>query len=217
MQWELARFSNRAAENQQRDGRGVRTEHGESRVFNATVPTIVENKCAAAVIEPKHAEKKSHVPDARRDKCFFCRCRCARPLDPEPNEQIRREANKLPEHEQQKQTVCNNDAQHCAREKREISEKPAEIFIAGHVASAEDKDAKSDECDHHQHNRRERIQNPSKAQRIFAKGEPSEILNHAEAGRVKRRQEREDRQCQRGDLADDRESDRCRTPQVVQR
>src|SRR5207249_1707893 len=82
----------------------------------------VEEKCTAAVIKPKHAEKKSHVADTRGDKCFFCRCGGAGSLNPEPNEQIRREANKFPKDKQQKQTVRDHDAQHCAGEKREIRE-----------------------------------------------------------------------------------------------
>src|SRR6266480_6569387 len=124
VQRELARFSHRTAKDQQRDERCARTEHGKSRVFNATMPFIVEEKCAAAVIERKHAEEKSHVSDTRGEECLFCRSRGARTLDPESDEQIRSEPDKFPKNEKQKQTIRDNQAEHGAGKKREVCEKP---------------------------------------------------------------------------------------------
>ena len=95
--------------------------------------------------------------------------------------------------------------EHRAGEKREISEEAGEVFVAGHVADAEDENAKADERDHHQHRGGERIENPADAQRLFAESEPGEIVNGAEAGRLQRRQERQDREYERDDLADDRQ------------
>jgi hypothetical protein len=79
---------------------------------------------------------------------FFRRGGSTRSLDPKPNQQIGRQTDQLPADKQKKQTVRNNEPKHCAGEKRKISEKADEISVAGHVTSAEDEDAKSNECDH---------------------------------------------------------------------
>src|SRR6266542_2657912 len=105
VQRELPRLAHRAAENQQRNRRGARAEHGETGAFQATVPTIVKKKRATAAVEPEQAKEKSQVADASGNERFFCRCGGARSLNPKPSEQIGRQANKLPADKQKKQTV----------------------------------------------------------------------------------------------------------------
>ena len=155
------------------------------------------------MIEPEHAEKKSHVADARGDERFLCGGRGARSLDPEPNQQIGSEPDEFPANEKKKQTVRDDYAEHCAGEKREISEEAGEIFVVGHVANAEDKNTEPNECDHHEHHGGERIEHPSNAQRLVAESEPREILNAAKAGRLQRLAKGDDRQGERNDLAED--------------
>ena len=140
----------------------------------------------------KTRKEKSQVADASGNERFFCRRCSAWSLNPKPNEQIGRQANQLPADKQKKQTVRNNEPEHCTGEKRKISEKADEIFVAGHVTTAEDEDAKPDKRDHHQHDGRERIEKPSQTQRMVAKCEPGEILNGAESRRLQCREEREE-------------------------
>src|SRR5205085_11639660 len=109
----------------------------ESNVLQTTMTGVVENQSATLVIEPQNAEKKSHVPDTSGDERFFCGGRGARPFNPEADQQIRRETNQLPKNKEQEQTVGHDDAQHCAGEKRKISEEPGEMFVVRHVADAE--------------------------------------------------------------------------------
>ena len=85
------------------------------------------------------------------------------------------------------------------------AKKRREIFVVGHVANAEDKDAEANGCDHHQHRCRQRIENKSKPQCLVAECEPGEILDCPEVVRLQRRKERDDRDCQHNDLATDRE------------
>jgi hypothetical protein len=99
VKWELSRFPHGAAENQQRDEGGACAEHRQTGTFKATLSGIVKKKCAAAIVEPQHAEKKPHVADARGDERLFCCSGCTWSLDPKPDEQIRREPDQFPEHE----------------------------------------------------------------------------------------------------------------------
>src|SRR2546428_13397833 len=102
---------------------------------------IVKEECAAAAVEPKNAEEKSEVANACGDERFFCGGHCTRFMNPESDEQIRRESDEFPANEKQKQTVGNHYAEHGGGEKREIREKPSGILFAGPVADAEDKNA----------------------------------------------------------------------------
>ena len=70
-----------------------------------------------------------------------------------------------------------------AVKKREIGEEAGEVLVLGHVADAEDKNAKRDERDHDQHRGRQRIEHPADAQRLFAESEPGEIVKRAKSGR----------------------------------
>src|SRR5207247_1203300 len=66
-------------------------EKCEAGAFTTTGPSIVKEQCAAAIVQPKHPEKKSHVANARSNERLFCSGRCTRSLDPEPDEQVRSE------------------------------------------------------------------------------------------------------------------------------
>src|SRR5438552_15430426 len=88
VQRELALFTTPAAENQQCDECGACAEQNEASAFETTVSAIVKEKCATAIVQPEHAEKKSQVANARSNECLFCSGRCTRSLDPEPDEQV---------------------------------------------------------------------------------------------------------------------------------
>src|SRR5438552_4778961 len=118
MQRELPRFANGAEENQQRNERGACAEQGEAGAFKTTGPSIVKEQCAAAIVEPKHPEKKSHVANARSNERLFCSGRCTRSLDPEPDEQVGGEPHQLPKNEKEQQTVRDDQPEHRAGEER---------------------------------------------------------------------------------------------------
>src|SRR4029077_11407145 len=103
---------------------------------------IIEKQRATAIVEPEHAEKKSHVADAGGDEGLLCGRRGARSLNPETDQQIRCKPDEFPKYEKQEQTVRDDQAEHRPGEEREIRKEAREIFIAGHVADAEDKDTK---------------------------------------------------------------------------
>src|SRR5207237_2012218 len=107
----LTGVANCAAENQKGDESGARTKHSEAGAFKTTVPAIIKEQCATSIVEPEYPEKKSHVADARGNERLLCGCRGAGSLDPESDEQIRCEPNKLPENEKQEQTVGDNQTE----------------------------------------------------------------------------------------------------------
>src|SRR5439155_20062442 len=181
----------------------------QSNRFQASATAILKEQCPAAVIKPENSEKESHVADARGDKRFFCRSRSARALDPETDQQIRRESDELPKNKEEKQTVSDDHAQHRAGKKRQVSKKPTEIFVFGHVADAENENAETDQRDHHQHRGRKRIENEPDAQNLFPESEPRKILDRAEAVRMQRGHKREDRHRQGADLSENRDRGGC--------
>src|SRR5205809_2210957 len=96
VQRELSGLANRTAEDQERDEGGACTKHGEAGTFKTTAAAIVEKQCATAIVEPQQSEKKSHVADAGGDEGFLCGRRGAGSLNPEADEQIRREPDEFP-------------------------------------------------------------------------------------------------------------------------
>src|SRR5438270_10004 len=172
MKRELSRLPNRAAKNQKSYERRATAEREQSRILEAAMTPIIKEQGAALVIEPKDSEKESHVTDPGGDERFFCGSRRARPFNPKPDQQIGRKPNQFPKNKKQKQAVGDDDAEHRAREEREISEEARKIPVFSHVADAENENAKSDQRDHHQHRGRERIENEPKPQILFAEREP---------------------------------------------
>src|SRR5437868_650295 len=104
MEWELAGFTYRAAENQERNQSCARAE-GCQPAFEAAISVVVEKERAGAVVKPEHPQEQPEIADARGDKCFFRRCRRAGPVNPESDKQIRSNAYQFPTNEKQKQTV----------------------------------------------------------------------------------------------------------------
>src|SRR4029077_17149985 len=86
---------------------------------------------------------------------------------------------------------------------------PTEIFVFGHVADAENKNAETDQRDHQKHRGRKRIENETNPQSLLPESEPRKILDRAEAVRMERRHKREDRHRQGRDLSENRDRGSC--------
>ena len=113
----MPRLAGRAAENQKRDERRACAEHRQTRAFQTAVTAIIKEQGAALVIQPQNPEKKSHVADAGGDERFPGRGRRGWTFNPKADQQIRRQTDQFPKNKEQQQTVGDNDAKHCAREK----------------------------------------------------------------------------------------------------
>ena len=121
---------------------------------------------------------------------FFRRRRRARFVIPKANQQIRRESDQFPRDEEQQEIVRDDDAEHGGGKEREKTEEAREVFVVRHVADAVDENQKPDERHHHEHDRSERIEHPTEAQRAFAELQPGEILEFAENFTMNRRVQR---------------------------
>src|SRR5207237_10924695 len=106
------------------------------------------------------------------------------------------------------QTIYDKYYENCARKERKISKEAGEVFVACHIADAEDKNAKADQRDHDQHGGSKWIKHPAEAKCLVAEGKPGEILNSAETRSLQCRQKRQDRESERNDLTDDCSSGR---------
>ena len=183
MQGHLAGLANRTSKDQQRnasrschaDRRGLRNQSNERGVLQAPGAMIVEKQCAGLRIQPDHSNKKRQVTNPCSDEGLLGCCSGWGFLIPEPDEQIRGQADQLPAHEEQQQTVRNHHAQHCSREERQEAEETSEVFVMGHVARAVDKDQQANKRDHDEHHRGERIEHPAELQPLAPILKPGEV------------------------------------------
>src|SRR5437762_2126309 len=97
---------------------------------------IIEQQSARLGVKPKQAEKKTEVPDARRDERLHRRGGCAWFVIPKANQQIGSKPHQFPGDEEEEQIVGDDDSQHGGREEGEKTEKPGEILVMRHVSGA---------------------------------------------------------------------------------
>ena len=135
--------------------------------------------------EPDDAEEEEDVADAGGEEGFFGGCCGGGFLIPEADEQVGGEADQFPAHEQQKDAVGDDDAEHGSCEEREEAEEAGEVFVVGHVTDGVDEDEQADEADHHQHDGGERIENPAEIDGGGAEAEPGEVDGLANGGAVR--------------------------------
>src|SRR5262245_40612600 len=131
VQRELPGLGSGAAKDQERNESpdcGTCAKHIETGAFKASAPAIVEEQCATAIVQPEHAEKKSHVADPRGDERLLCSRRGARSVDPEADKQIRREPNEFPENEKKEKNVRHDQTEHSASKERQILKEAGDMI-----------------------------------------------------------------------------------------
>ena len=174
VQRHLAGFADGAAENQQRDAgrnghaeaRGLRDQPGQRGLFEAAVAAVVKEQRAGLRIEPHHAEQQREVADPRGDEGLLRRRRRAGFVIPKADQQVGGQADDLPADEQQQQAVGDDQPEHGGGKQREETEEAREVLVVRHVAEAVDEDEQANQRDHHQHDRRQRVQHPAEPERV---------------------------------------------------
>ena len=186
VQWELCGLANRAAEDQQRDDRDPR--HARERLHLGKMmqrlfgEDVGEIQIARLDIEKDQTHKENRVADARREERFkrsefradglrIVNVMLVRQAHrPKADEQVRAQPHDFPEQEQLEQVRGDHQAQHAAREERDVGEKAriarvvARVLVPVrvgmrvlHVADAVDENHQAG-CRHHkERDRRERI------------------------------------------------------------
>ncbi len=204
MQRHLPRLARGPAENQQPDRgrnrhprrRDVRFHPRNRGLLQASRSAVVEQQRACLRVKPHHPDQQPQIAHARGDERLLRCRRSSRALKPEPDQQVRRQPDDFPTHEQQQQAVRDHHAQHCSRKQREEAEEAREVVVVRHVAEAVNKDQQPHKADHHQHHCGQRIQQPSQLYPLIPKLHPVK-RDHA-ARRIRERlRERHQRQHQR--------------------
>src|ERR1044071_3414502 len=109
MKRELARFADRAGENQKRDEGRARPDREQAGGFEAALAGVIKQERAGIVIEPEHSKEESEIANPRRDKGFLGGGGGARLVNPETDEQVGREADKLPRNKEEEEAVRDDD------------------------------------------------------------------------------------------------------------
>ena len=169
VEWDLAGLTGCAAEDENADDGGegeaedggLRGEVSERGGFKAAGPSVVEEERAGLRVEPDHAKQECEITDAGGDEGFLCGGGGLRLVVPEADEEIGGEADDLPAHEEQKEAVGDDDAQHGPGEERHKAEEAREVLIVSHVAHAVDEDEQAYEGNHQQHQGGQRIKHPA--------------------------------------------------------
>jgi hypothetical protein len=183
VQWDLAGFARRSAEDEDADGGGdgeaedggLCDKVGEGGGFEGAGAGVVEEQRAGLGVEPDHADQESEVADAGGDEGFLRGGGGFGLGVPEADEEVRGEADDLPAHEEEEQAVGDDDAEHGSGEERQETEEAGEVLVVLHVADAVDEDKQADEGDHDQHDRGERVEHPAELEPFIAELEPAEV------------------------------------------
>ena len=168
------RMRDGGGEGEAEDG-GLRDELGRRTCSRQPCAAVVEEQGAGLGVEPDHAEEESEVADAGGDEGFLGGGGGFGLGVPEADEEVGGEADDLPAHEEQKQAVGDDHAEHGAGEEREKAEEAGEVLVVGHVADAVDEDQQADEGDHDQHHCGQRIEHPAEREPLVAKLKPAEV------------------------------------------
>jgi hypothetical protein len=96
-------------------------------------------------------------------------------VKPEADEQVGGETNQLPANKQQQEAVGDQEAEHGGGKEAEKAEEPRKMRILFHVTETEDEDQQAGQRDHHQHECRQRIEQPAQADHTGAEVKPIEI------------------------------------------
>ena len=98
-----------------------------------------------------HADEKPHVGDAIEQKRLERRVGGARPIHPEPDEQIGTQSDQFPEDKQMHQRPADRQPQHGEDEEAQENEIPAEIRLFPHVSDGKRMHQRGDERNHRKH------------------------------------------------------------------
>ena len=162
MEAQLCRFAHRA--NEQQDAQNIHrvhavTEETDGRAGHAGcgLQDFRDRSRLEYQIGAEYAEHKAKVTDAVDYKRFDRSGIGRRFFEPEPNQQIAREAHALPAKEHLDEVVGGYQHQHRKGEQAKISEETRLIRVFLHIAPAVEVDERRYAGDHDQHHRCQRV------------------------------------------------------------
>ncbi len=174
VQRELRALAHRPAEQQQARG-------GERRGVRPVLPDVPEQKVEVGVPpahlpEQEDAQQKAGVADAGDQERLPRGRRGAGLLVVVADQEVRAEADALPEGDEQQEVVRQHEPAHAEDEQPHHREVAGEALVAAHVAAGEHRDHRRDERDHAEHDRRERVHGDGEPHLQVPGGEPRHRL-----------------------------------------
>ncbi len=122
--------------------------------------------------QQKNTEEKTRIADAVHDKRLFGRGSRSRFLKPETDEQIRRQADQLPEGIQNDQITRQHNAEHGTDEETQKPEIPVAVLFVVQIGNGIKLHQQGDEMHDDQHQQGERIEPESDGNRPTRNQEP---------------------------------------------
>ena len=147
---DLRRLRHRAAEQAERD-------RGSPGVEERWTSRRRERERVRVRDEDEERERHRRVAERVHDERLLRGPHRARPLVPEADQEIRREADEPPADEQHEQVAALDEQEHREDEERDVREVAALLVVAVHVADRVEDDQPADAADDQHHHRAQRV------------------------------------------------------------
>ena len=148
MERQLRRLSGRADEQRDADEREIRLRRDTDLVED-----VREIERAEDEEDRDDADRVAPVADAVHPERLVGRLLRCGLVEPEPDEQVRAQADPLPPHEHEEVVVGHDEDEHREHEKREPREEAMEPVVVRHVPVRVDEDERRHDRDDEQHHR----------------------------------------------------------------
>ena len=168
VQRDLRRLRDRAAEQPERDE--VHRRRGEPVGLLRRRRGTRASPCSQT--RRTAARAKVASPIAFITNAFFAAATASEPVVPEPDQQVRREPDEAPAHEQEQEVPRLHEQEHREDEERHVGEVATLLVVAGHVAHRVPDDEPADSRDDEHHHDRERVDQDLHPDLEVAGGEP---------------------------------------------
>ena len=171
VQRNLRRLAGRADE--QQDADQARRHGGNGGpLMNARIDRVHVQR-AERLVEHEHAEQEAGVADAVGDEGLLAGARLVGVLEPEADQQIRREPHAFPADEQDQQRPAQHEHQHEEQEQVQVGEVAGVARVVLHVADRVDVDQRADAGDDQHHHRGEAVEVEGDLERAPADDAPT--------------------------------------------
>ena len=170
MQRDLRRLAGRADEQEHaHQARRHRHRSGQERRID-----LVHLQRAERAVQQEHAEQEAGIADAIGDEGLLARGGLGRILEPEADQQVGRQPDAFPAHEQHQQRTAQHQHQHEEQEQVEVREVARVALVLVHVADRVDVNQRADAGDDQCHHRRQTVEIEGDFERAVGKLRPGE-------------------------------------------
>ena len=146
--------------------------HGRRGAARERGVDLVHVERAERPVQQEHAEQEAGVADAVGDERLLAGARLVRILEPEADQQVRREAHAFPADEQHEQRAAEHQQQHEEQEQVEVREVARVALVLLHVAGRVDVDQRAHAGHDQRHHRGEAVEVERDVERAARRSPP---------------------------------------------